>query len=226
MTAPAFLIVDDHPMFLEALQSALHAHYPGADVEVAETISLAKDKLSLRLYDLVLLDLKMPDATGFDGVKSVRLKCPKTPLAIISAMSGQDIVGQARSCGANGFISKSQRRSDIISSVDKMLHGENQFPEPGFGESAAHKSQGDELVDRLRQLTPQQLKVLTHVCEAKLNKQIAYELGVTETTVKAHITLIFKKLGVHSRTQAVLQLQRIRSDIEDTEFAVLLSAQA
>jgi DNA-binding NarL/FixJ family response regulator len=218
--APAFLIVDDHPLFLEALQTALQASYPKADVEVAESISTARAKLDSRHFNLVLLDLKMPDASGLDGLRSVRASIPNTPLAVISAISGNEIIGQVKSCGANGFISKNQARAAIMNSVDRLLLGEAQFPDAPLG--ASH----DDLVEKLRQLTPQQLKVLNRVCEAKLNKQIAFELGVTETTIKAHITLIFKKLGVHSRTQAVLLLQKMRHELEDTEFAVLLSAQA
>jgi DNA-binding NarL/FixJ family response regulator len=221
MTAQAFLIVDDHPLFLEALQTALHASYPQADVEIADSIVGARAKLDRRAFNLVLLDLKMPDAGGLDGLRAVRASIPKTPLAIISAIGGSEIVGQVRSCGADGFISKNQKRAAIMESVDRLLHGETQFPDSALSDAA-----GEELIDKLRQLTPQQLKVLNRVCEAKLNKQIAFELGVTETTIKAHITLIFKKLGVHSRTQAVLQLQRMRHELEDTEFAVLLSAQA
>jgi DNA-binding NarL/FixJ family response regulator len=201
MITQAFLIVDDHPLFLEALQTALLASYPHADVEVAESIVGARAKL--------------------DGLRAVRASIPKTPLVVISAIGGSEIVGQVRSCGADGFISKNQKRAAIMDSVARLLHGEMQFPDSAVSDAA-----GDELIDKLRQLTPQQLKVLNRVCEAKLNKQIAFELSVTETTIKAHITLIFKKLGVHSRTQAVLLLQKMRHELEDTEFAVLLSAQA
>ncbi len=220
MPAPAFLIVDDHPLFLEALQTALQASYPKSDVEVADSITTARTKLDNRVFNLVLLDLKLPDASGLDGLRSVRAHIPKTPLAVISAIGGSEIVGQVKSCGANGFISKNQARSGIMDSVARLLQGEAQFPE------SLDTVAGEDLVDKLRQLTPQQLKVLNRVCEAKLNKQIAFELGVTETTIKAHITLIFKKLGVHSRTQAVLLLQKMRHELVDTEFAVLLSAQA
>lgn len=221
MSETAFLIVDDHPMFLEALQSALQIGYPKADIEVAESIGGARAKLDARSFNLVLLDLKVPDASGLDGLRAVRALIPKTPLAVISAVSGNEIVGQVKSCGADGFISKNQHRTVIMDSVERLLHGESQFPNV---ESVANAS--DDLIKKLRQLTPQQLKVLNRVCEAKLNKQIAFELGVTETTIKAHITLIFKKLGVHSRTQAVLVLQKMRHELGDTEFAVLLSAQA
>ncbi len=221
MLTPAFLIVDDHPLFLEALQSALRVSYPKADIDIAESIVGARAKLGQKAYNLVLLDLKMPDSGGLEGLRSVRASIPKTPLAVISAVVGGEIVGQVRTCGADGFISKNQKRTDIMLSVERLLQGEMQFPD-----IVEATSRGDDFVDKLRQLTPQQLKVLNRVCEAKLNKQIAYELGVTETTIKAHITLIFKKLGLHSRTQAVLQLQKMRHELEDTEFAILLSAQA
>lgn len=221
MSNQAFLIVDDHPLFLEALQTALHASYPLANVEVADSILGARAKLEERAYNLVLLDLKMPDAGGLEGLRAVRARIPNTPLAVISAIVGSEIVGQVKSCGADGFINKNQKRAAIMESVARLLHGETQFPDSTLSTAA-----GDDLVDKLRQLTPQQLKVLNRVCEAKLNKQIAFELGVTETTIKAHITLIFKKLGVHSRTQAVLLLQKMRHELEDTEYAVLLSAQA
>ncbi len=224
MPAPSFLIVDDHPLFLEALQTALEDGFPGARVEIADTIGEARGKLNVKTFSLVLLDLKMPDATGFDGVAQIRNTCPKTPLAVISAAAGMEIIGKIKSAGADGFINKSQPRKGILQSVQHMLAGQQWFPEV-MAEGQKPEGQGT-IADRLRQLTPQQLKVLTKVCEAKLNKQIAFELSVTETTIKAHITLIFKKLGVHSRTQAVLLMQRQRADLEDSEFADLLSAQA
>jgi DNA-binding NarL/FixJ family response regulator len=225
MPTPSFLIVDDHPLFLEALQSALQHGFPGARIDVAESIVSARKKLDDDKFNLVLLDLRMPDTQGFEGLAQIRGDCPKTPLAVISAACGSEIVTKVKSFGADGFINKSQRRQDILNCVSNLLNGAHSFPATADAPKPT-TSHADELIDRLRQLTPQQLKVLTRVCEAKLNKQIAFELGVTETTVKAHITLIFKKLGVHSRTQAVLLLQRIRPELEDTEFGSLLSAQA
>jgi DNA-binding NarL/FixJ family response regulator len=224
MSTPCFLIVDDHPLFLEALQSALESGFPGAGVDVADTISSARAKLSKKNFNLILLDLKMPDATGFDGVAQIRSLCQKTPLAVISAMAGAEIISKVKSVGADGFINKSQPRKDILRSVEHLLAGEKWFPD-GAAEPLKPDTVGN-LVTLLRQLTPQQLKVLMKVCEAKLNKQIAFELNVTETTIKAHITLIFKKLHVHSRTQAVLMMQRQRVELEDSEFADQLSARA
>jgi DNA-binding NarL/FixJ family response regulator len=226
MRAPSFLIVDDHPLFLEALQSALEFGFPGAKVDVAETICSAREKLDSHQFSLVLLDLKMPDTNGFEGLVQIRNHCPRNPIAVISAVTGSDVVHKVKSFGADGFICKNQCKQNILDSVESLLSGAHCFPVAGDAPHSAAGPHADDVVGRLRQLTPQQFKVLTRVCEAKLNKQIAYELGVTETTIKAHVTLIFKKLGVHSRTQAVLLLQRIRTELEETEFGVLLSAQA
>jgi DNA-binding NarL/FixJ family response regulator len=227
MASHSFLIVDDHPLFQEALQSTLELGFPGAIVDVADSISSARAKLGGNHFSLVLLDLKMPDASGFDGLSQIRSDCGDTPVVVISAMQGNDIVSRVKSLGAEGFIAKSQPRKDILLSVQSLLNGKAVFPvEVAKSPSESGKDlNSSNIVERLRQLTPHQFKVLVKVCEAKLNKQIAYELGVTETTIKAHITLIFKKLGVHSRTQAVLLMQRMRGELEDSEFSVLLHAQ-
>jgi DNA-binding NarL/FixJ family response regulator len=223
MPAPAFLIVDDHPLFLEALQSTLEVGFPGARVEVAHSIDGARSQLSRNQFNLVLLDLKMPDTSGLEGLQNIRSKCSDTPLAVISAMAGLDITSRVRSMGADGFIHKSEPRQGIVRSVQQLLDGGHCFPESSIAETPKVETPAENVIERLRQLTPQQFKVLAKVCEAKLNKQIAFELGVTETTIKAHITLIFKKLGVHSRTQAVLQLQRLRPELEETKFGQLLT---
>jgi DNA-binding NarL/FixJ family response regulator len=224
MAAPSFLIVDDHPLFLEALQSAIEVGFPGAKVDVTESIQGACKVLAGKKFNLVLLDLKVPDANGYDGLQQVRATAKKTPLAVISAMNGPEIVNKVKALGADGFITKSQPRKDILASVTAILNGGNSFPSESGGDSNV-SGEAQELIEKLRQLTPQQLKVLTRVCEAKLNKQIAYELGITETTIKAHITLIFKKLGMHSRTQAVLTMQRMKPELADTEFGGLFAAE-
>lgn len=221
LEAPRILIVEDHPLFLDALRSALDEGLPGGEIVVAETLSEARASVSASRFELVLMDLRLPDASGLDGLRELRALAHGAPVAVISAVNGAEVAATARAGGARGFIHKSQRRGEIVECVRRMLAGEHVFPAITAAEARAAQ---DTLIERLRQLTPQQLKVLQRVCEAKLNKQIAFELGVTETTIKAHITLIFKKLGVHSRTQAVLQLQRMRSELENSEFAMLLQA--
>jgi DNA-binding NarL/FixJ family response regulator len=225
MIVPSFLIVDDHPLFQDALQSTLEHGFPGARIDVADTIRSAREKLDGHHFSLVLLDLKMPDASGFEGLTQIRNAHGEIPIVVISAMQGTDVVNRVRNLGAEGFIPKSQPRKDILHSVQCLLNGESRFPTEQAGALKSMAPDSGGIIARLRQLTPQQFKVLVKVCEAKLNKQIAFELGVTETTIKAHITLIFKKMGVHSRTQAVLLMQRMRNELEDSEFSVLLSVQ-
>jgi DNA-binding NarL/FixJ family response regulator len=215
MQPTRFLIVDDHPLFLEALQAALHEAFPGALVETAGSIEGARRSLSEGTRpDLILLDLKMPDSAGFEGVVSLRAAYPRVPLCIISSTSGEEIVRQLRDLGASGFINKSEKRGNIIEGIRRLIAGEACFPEAaGSAEpagSVAPRGRDREILARLRELTPQQYKVLTLICEGKLNKQIAYELDIVETTVKAHITSIFKKLSIHNRTQAVLIMQKLK----------------
>lgn len=210
-----FLIVDDHPLFLEALEMALHVAFPGAEVETAGSIGAARQSLAQGVRpDLILLDLKMPDTAGFEGVVGLRAAYPRVPLAVISSMSGEEIMRQLRDLGASGFINKSEKRENIVAAVRRLVEGEGYFSEiTGLAEPAGAASPREreaEILARLRELTPQQYKVLTLICEGKLNKQIAYELDIVETTVKAHITSIFKKLSIHNRTQAVLIMQKLK----------------
>lgn len=209
-----FLIIDDHPLFLEALEMALHVAFPMARVETADSIESAHLALANGARpDLILLDLKMPDIAGFEGVVSLKAASPRTPLCVISSLSGEEIVRQLRDLGAAGFINKSEKREKIIAAVRQLLDGKLHFgaaadmPVPA---AVAARRREIEILARLRELTPQQYKVLTLICEGKLNKQIAYELDIVETTVKAHITSIFRKLAIHNRTQAVLIMQRLK----------------
>ena len=208
-----FLIVDDHPLFLEALETALHVAFPAAQVETADSIAAARRVLAAGLRpDLILLDLKMPDTTGFEGVVSMRAANPRTPLCIISSLSGDEIVRHVHDLGASGFINKSEKRENIIAAVRQLIEGHDYFSASGDKalSAATSHSREFEILARLRELTPQQYKVLSLICEGKLNKQIAYELEIVETTVKAHITSIFKKLAIHNRTQAVLIMQKLK----------------
>lgn len=209
-----FLIIDDHPLFLEALEMALHVAFPAARVETAGSIGAAHHALAKGTRpDLILLDLKMPDIAGFEGVVALKAASPRTPLCVISSMSGEEIIRQLRDLGAAGFINKSEKREKIIAAVRQLIDGKDHFGAAGERPAPAGVAAGQrelEILVRLRELTPQQYKVLALICEGKLNKQIAYELDIVETTVKAHITSIFKKLAIHNRTQAVLIMQKLK----------------
>ncbi len=212
MAAYDILIADDHPLFRSALQQALTVTL-GDSVRLVEAESIAQ--LESRLaensgWDLVLLDLNMPGAHGFSGLVLLRGQYPHIPVVMVSAQEEPAIVSRAREFGASGFIPKSSSLEQIQQAVQTVLDGDDWWPaqtatEPGMTEEEKAASAG------LASLTPQQFRVLTMVCDGLLNKQIAYDLNVSEATVKAHVTAIFRKLNVRTRTQAALLLQQMES---------------
>jgi DNA-binding NarL/FixJ family response regulator len=226
MNEQRFLIIDDHPLYLEALQTVLQASFSECAVDVADSIKAAREMLRRQPADLILLDLKLPDSDGLEGLMEIRRAWPKTPLAVISALADMNVVLRLKELGADGFIHKSQGREIIVSSLKALLKGKKHFPEsfPGAHEAAA-KSPNEEILMRLRKLTPHQYKVLTRICQGKLNKQIAYEFDVAESTVKAHVTSTLKKLGVYSRTQAALLMQRVKTENMGLDLDTLFSEQ-
>ncbi len=166
-------------------------------------------------FDLVLLDLSMPDTQGFHGLLTLRNRFPKLPVLIVSGMEDHRIIAEAMSYGAAGFVPKSTARPELVEALLKAMDGEVYLP-PSYreahGRDAKPCAAGSEMVERLKSLTPQQLRVLQMLREGKLNKQIAYELDVGETTVKAHVSAILRKLKVFSRTQAVIEANKIDFD--------------
>ena len=226
MSELRFLIIDDHPLYLEALQTLLIASFPGSAVSVADSIKAARENLQANHADIILLDLKLPDSEGLEGLMEIRRGWPKTPLAVISALADINVTQRIRELGADGFIHKSQGREIIIASLKSLLKGKTVFPEhfPSVQESPA-KSRNDDILLRLRKLTPHQYKVLTRICQGKLNKQIAFEFDVAESTIKAHVTSTLKKLGVYSRTQAALLMQRVKAENMGLDLDILFAEQ-
>lgn len=209
-----FLIVDDHPLFREALQSALHTAYPDAETADARSVPEADQMLKGdRAFDLVLLDLNLPGVKGFEGLLHFRTNYPRLPVVIVSGHEEPRIVSEAIAYGASGFIPKSTRRSDLATAVQAVMGGAVYLPadyrEP---EAAPDDADRRELIGRMATLTPQQLRVLQMLREGLLNKQIAYELQVGETTVKAHVSEILRKLNVYSRTQAVIEVSKLDAE--------------
>lgn len=212
MVAYEILIADDHPLFRSALQQALTMGL-GAGVRLVEVASIAE--LEARLaektdWDLVLLDLNMPGAYGFSGLVLLRGQYPQIPVVMISAQEDAAVVVRSREFGASGFIPKSSSLEVIQQAVRQVLDGEVWWP-PQSDEAISLSPETKAASAGLASLTPQQFRVLTMVCEGLLNKQIAYELSVSEATVKAHVTAIFRKLGVRTRTQAALLLQQLET---------------
>lgn len=203
-----FLVVDDHPLFREALESAVRAAYPNAEVVEAASIEEAVARIEQRPgFDLALIDLSMPSVKGFEGVLRVRARFPGLPVVVVSGLEDPRIVAEAMNCGASGFIPKSSRKAELTDAIRRVMNGEVVVPAScsPLQAEAAGKPRKQDFAERLTTLTPQQLRVLGMIRQGLLNKQIAYELDVGETTVKAHVSEILRKLNVASRTQAVIE---------------------
>ena len=202
------LLVDDHPLMLEALGTVVRKIRPDAEVVEVFSISAARDVIQRdRDFDLVLLDLRLPDTQGISGLLGLKVNSPQLKVLVVSAYAHQETIENCFLVGANGFLSKSLRLKELEAAIDKIMAGEKVVP-------AKRRASEDEAspidtLNPLKRLTFQQARVLHHVCRGLLNKQIAYELGVGETTVKAHMREIFRKLDVVSRTQALVRIMRL-----------------
>lgn len=198
------VIADDHPLVRDAMRHALMQNLN--DVQVVDASSLDEAKAAvdrLGSVDLVILDLNMPGMDGFTGLAAMRAAHPLVPVAMVSATNDETVMRRAIEFGAAGFIPKSAPLETIAEAISQILEGQVWLPVSRSAAPATGNTRQD-LASRLGDLTPQQLKVLSMMSQGLLNKQIAFELGVGEATVKAHVTAILKKLGVHSRTQAVI----------------------
>lgn len=205
----SFLVVDDHPLFLDAMKLAIHTAFPEAEIAEADSLAsafAAIDKGSN--FDLVLLDLNMPGTRGFEGLLELRARYPKLPVVIVSAIDEAETIHRAMTCGASGYISKAVRKPELVGAIQGVMNGEVCLPS-GYEPPDVVAGDTAKTLAKLKQLTPQQLRVLNMLKQGLLNKQIAHELSVGETTVKAHVSEILRKLGVASRTQAVIEVSRV-----------------
>jgi len=206
------IIVDDHPLFRAALKQALVGAFKGIKLDEAGTLDQVTERLDRDSdVDLVLLDLKMPGVQGLSGLMFLRAQYPAVPIAVVSASDEPHIIRRALDLGASGFIPKSLAVEDMRRAIAAILQGGIWAPE-GLGAGAGPDSESDALAQRIATLTPQQMRVLMMLKEGLLNKQIAFQLGVSEATVKAHVSAILQKLDVGSRTQAVIAASRIDGD--------------
>ncbi len=207
--ATRIVIVDDHPLFRGALSQALRSSLDRAEIleagsldELTEIIGKAAE------IDLILLDLLLPGVQGLSGLLYLRAQHPEIPVVVVSATEDPQIIRRSIAFGASGFVPKSQPVDEIRSAVRRVLNGDVWTP-PDIDMSVPADTKTGDLLSRLATLTPQQVRVLMMLGEGLLNKQIAYKLGVSEATIKAHVSAILQKLGVDSRTQAVIAINRI-----------------
>jgi DNA-binding NarL/FixJ family response regulator len=208
------LIVDDHPLFRAALKGAVAAACTNCEFLEADSVAGLFDTLEEHPHaDLLLLDLNLPGAYGFCALAHLRGSHPELPVIVVSAMDDIRTVRQAMALGAQGFVSKSADAATIGQNVQSVLRGEYVSP-TGLGVNAETDADAAALdfAQRMAQLTAQQFRVFGMLCLGRLNKHIAYELHITEATVKAHMTAILRKLGAANRTQAVLLAGRLLID--------------
>lgn len=204
-----FLIVDDHPLVCSALEEMLRSSFEPCELLQAHSAAEALETVGqLEALDLVMLDLKLPDVDGFQGLLQLRKEAPKIPILVLSGHYDTRLVELARRYGALGYVSKQASAEEIISAVRSVLAGKTAFAAPSAPCDAGGREETDQFARIVETLTPQQITVLRLLGEGLLNKQIAYELSISESTVKAHVSAVLKKLEVSSRTQAVLLAQR------------------
>ncbi|HSH48356.1 MAG TPA: response regulator transcription factor [Halomonas sp.] len=205
-----FIVADDHPLFRAALTQALRQVASQAEIVEADTMEATSAVVTRHPdADLILLDLHMPGAHGFSGLIQLRSQAPEIPVAVVSGSDEAHVVRRAIDYGASGFIPKSSSLPLIAEGVREIIKGEVWLP-PEMADSLGDADEEDaRFAEAIASLTPQQFRVLNMLTEGLLNKQIAYELSVSEATIKAHVTAILRKLGVHSRTQAVIVAQKL-----------------
>ncbi len=205
------LIVDDHPLYSEALLSALKVAYPNVNTVDTTSVSGAVEILTQdKKIDLVLLDLNIPDADGFNGLLKIRGLFPRLPVVVVTGHDEPKVIEEVLSYGVAGFIPKSTKKAQLAAAIQTVMEGAVYLPE-GYEpqQPSADNLRRKEMIRRIATLTPQQMRVLQMIREGLLNKQIAYELDVGMTTVKAHVSEILRKLNVYNRTKAVIEVSQL-----------------
>ncbi len=208
------IIADDHPLFRGALCQAVQKVWPQADIVEAETVAQANMAAAAGPADLLLLDLHMKDSDGLTALLDFRHEFPALPVVVVSASEESRVVRACQSLGASGFIPKSVDLDVMREALSRIRDGDIWF------DTDVTESEDDTaLFDKLASLTPAQRRILNLVSQGMLNKQIAYQMEISEATVKAHITAIFRKLDVISRTQAVLVAKQLDVDLPEVKSA-------
>lgn len=211
MSGLKIIIADDHPLYRGALRTTLEDVSPDHNIaEASDLDSLVQHLNTDQEMDLVLLDLTMPGVQGFSGLLFIRAQYPQLPVIIVSGSDDGATIRQCLELGASGFLPKSGPVSDIMTCINAVMDGDIWTP-GGPGHTHNLSAAETAFLARLSSLTPQQIRVLMMLSSGLMNKQIAYELSVSEATVKAHVSAILQKLNVDSRTQAVIAAARLET---------------
>ena len=206
-----FIVADDHPLFREALIHAIRNCVDDAEIIEADSLDTLQDVVAANPEaDLLLLDLNMPGVSGFSALAYIRSKHESLPTVIVSAMDDPAVIRRSIQHGASGFIPKSSAIATLEHGIRAVLDGEIWVPEDINLQDDRLDTEEAGITAALSSLTPHQFRVLMMLGEGLLNKQIAFQLGVSEATIKAHVTAVLRKMKVNNRTQAVLAVQQLR----------------
>lgn len=200
---PPIVIADDHPLMRSALRQAIGRVTPDHMIKEAQNLNSARSLLAGQGASLLMLDIHMDDSNGFAGLIALRQDFPAVPIIVVSASDDDWVIRRAAEFGASGFIPKSSSMGDICGAFEAVMAGDLSFPD--ISDTPGVSPAEEEAVKQIASLTPAQLRVLVGLTQGKLNKQIAYEMDISEATVKAHVTAVFRKLDVINRTQAVIK---------------------
>lgn len=202
------LVVEDHALVREGLLQTVRELEPGAQAFGASEAATALDLLEESPdYDLILLDLMLPQVNGMTLLTVLRKRFPDMPVVVLSAMEDDDTVRRAIGRGASGFVPKSSTGAALLSALRQVLAGERYLP-PQYREVPPGRRRPG-LAERFG-LTKSQMAVLELMAEGKTNRQVAEYLGLTEGTVKIHVSAIFKILNVTNRQQALLAVGKLQ----------------
>ncbi|MBU2862237.1 response regulator transcription factor [Reinekea forsetii] len=197
------LIADDHPLFRQALAEALSQTDIAINIEQVQTLADTFKRVDQGDIDLLLLDLKMPDSVGLMGLIDLREKHPETSIAVVTANESPQTLLKVKAAGAIGYLIKSMELESLVNALKQLLNGESYYALEGDIDED-EISEDIDAMKKLSSLTPKQQHVLSLISKGFLNKQIAFELNIKETTVKTHVSEIFRKLGIYNRTQAAI----------------------
>ncbi|MEM9577775.1 MAG: response regulator transcription factor [Pseudomonadota bacterium] len=205
----SILIIDDHPLYLDALESALTVMFPACDIRKAQSLGDGIACCDAGFEpQLIMFDLKLPDVSGISGFQRLRAAVPSARVLVISSLASAELVQSLIRHGASGFVPKDASVQELKSVLEEIVEGRIHVPKQyRTGNAAPAKGDADPCHPILAELTPQQQRIMKLICTGKPNKQIAYELSLAEATVKAHITALLRRLGVRNRTQAVVLVE-------------------
>jgi DNA-binding NarL/FixJ family response regulator len=208
-----FLIADDHPLFREALKGALQSSFTGASYVESDSFSTTLEAMRRnRNVSLLLLDLDMPGCDNYYGLLRFRHNFPNLPIVIVSASDDVKTVSDSLMFGANAFIPKNTPTPEIIAALHLTLKGETWIPPAIANHIQDVNTEKLAIAEKVSELTPKQFNVLRLVKQGLMNKDIAAHLSVSEATVKAHVSTLFKRLGVRSRTQILVAIEKLKFD--------------